>query len=163
MMEATDLRKLETMPAFGGCTLRAMGHPCLRTNAFSTVRSNRSSFAESCVDAFLPARSDGPSTLAERSPPNIQACEHLRDARSSKNPDLGLAKLVTMLVTNCFKKGKNPSKSATLFLTVILIYFNVFHRYGQESQSGDLKFLALQRACGFDSRPPAPSPLFSIG
>jgi len=46
-----------------------MEHPCLRKDAFSTVRNNRSSFAESCVDVFLPARSHGPSTLAESSPP----------------------------------------------------------------------------------------------
>ena len=44
-------------------------HPCLRKDAFSTVRNSRSSFAESCVNVFLPARSHGPSTLAESSPP----------------------------------------------------------------------------------------------
>jgi hypothetical protein len=33
-------------------------HPCLTKDEFSTVRSNRSSFAESCVDAFLFSQHD---------------------------------------------------------------------------------------------------------
>ena len=64
--------------------------------------------------------------------------------------------LLQNLLQTASKKAKLHQNQRCYFWPLSSATSNSFkeNRNGQESQSGDLKFLALQRACGFDSRPP---------